>query len=66
MGKTRFFDTVSQSWQDAVTIDPDRMLENEIVTGPTLLVAKDTTIVVPTGYSAEMSAGGYLLITPQD
>ncbi len=66
VGKTRFFDTVSQSWQDAVTIDPDRMLENEIVTGPTLLVAKDTTIVVPTGYSAEMSAGGYLLITPQD
>ena len=49
-----------------MTIDPDRMLENEIVTGPTLLVAKDTTIVVPTGYSAEMSAGGYLLITPQD
>jgi N-methylhydantoinase A len=66
VGKTRFFDTVSQSWQDAVTIDPDRMLENEIVTGPTLLVAKDTTIVVPTGYSAKMSVGGYLLITPQD
>ncbi len=66
MGKTRFFDTVTQSWQDAVTIDPDRMPESEVVSGPVLLVAKDTTIVVPTGYSAEMSAGGYLLITPRD
>ena len=46
VGKTRFFDTVSQSWQDAVTIDPDRMLENEIVTGPTLLVAKDTRTAI--------------------
>ena len=66
MGKTRFFDTVTQTWQDAVTIDPDRMSENEMVSGPALLVAKDTTIVVPTGYSAEMSARGYLLITPKD
>jgi len=65
MGKTRFFDSVTQLWQDAVTVDPDRMSENEMVSGPALLVAKDTTIVVPTGYSAEMSVGGYLLITPQ-
>jgi hypothetical protein len=31
------------------------MLENEMVGGPELSVAMDTTIVVPTGYSAEMA-----------
>jgi hypothetical protein len=45
---------------------PNRMLEKEMVSGPALLAAKDTTIVVPVGYSAEMSTGGYLLITSRD
>ena len=43
-------------------IDPDRMVLDESVAGPTLLVAIDTTVVVPTGYSARMSAGGYVVI----
>jgi N-methylhydantoinase A/oxoprolinase/acetone carboxylase beta subunit len=42
------------------------MCENERVNGPALLVAKDTTIVIPTDYSAKMANGGYLIITPND
>ena len=66
VGKTRFFDTVTQSWQEAATLDPDCMRENERIDGPALLVAKDTTIVLPTDYSAKMASGGYLIITPND
>ena len=62
--KTRFYDSVSQTWQQVPTTDLDNMLESDCVAGPTLLVAKDTTVVIPTGYSAKMASGGYVVISP--
>ena len=62
--KTRFYDSVSQSWEQVHTTDLDNMLESERVVRPTLLVAKDTTVVIPTGYYAEMVSGGYVVISP--
>ena len=62
IGNTRFFDAVTQSWQQVTMADPDRMREDEVVTGPALLVAVDTTVVVPSGYSARMTVGGYVVI----
>jgi len=43
-------------------VDPDRMAVDEVIGGPALLVAVDTTVVVPTGYSARMATGGYVVI----
>ena len=36
--KTRFYDSVSQIWQQVPTTDLDNMLESDCVAGPTLLV----------------------------
>jgi N-methylhydantoinase A len=62
IGDTRFFDAVTQSWVQASMVDPDRMAVDEVIGGPALLVAVDTTVVVPTGYSARMATGGYVVI----
>jgi N-methylhydantoinase A len=62
IGDTRFFDAVSQTWVQATTADPDRMAVDEIIAGPALLIAVDTTVVVPSGYSARMTTGGYVVI----
>lgn len=61
-GETRFFDPVTQAWVQATMADPDQMNRDEVITGPALLVAVDTTVVVPDGYSARMTAGGYVVI----
>lgn len=62
IGDTRFFDAVTQSWVDASMVDPDRMAVDEAIGGPALLVAVDTTVVVPSGYTARMTTGGYVVI----
>ena len=62
IGTTRLFDPVTQSWNEVTMLDPDLMLEDETISGPALLVAVDTTVVVPSGYSARMTAGGYVFI----
>ena len=66
IGSTRLFDPVTKSWSEVTMVDPDRMHENETLSGPTLLVAVDTTVVVPSGYSATMTVGGYVVIEKGD
>lgn len=64
LGDVRLFDPVGQSWTQASMVDPDLMGDNESLNGPALLVAVDTTVVVPSGYCARMSPGGYVVIEP--
>ena len=62
-GSTHFYDIASNSFVEAKMTNPDYMSTKETIKGPALLVATDTTIVVPSGYSAEKTSGGYLSIT---
>ncbi|MEC9248431.1 MAG: hydantoinase/oxoprolinase family protein [Pseudomonadota bacterium] len=62
-GSTRFYDISSRSFVEAKMADPDYMNINDTINGPALLVSADTTIVVPSGYFAKKTSGGYLSIT---
>ena len=43
-------------------IDPDRMLAGQVQAGPALLVAVDTTVVLPARATATMREDGYLVV----
>jgi hypothetical protein len=43
-------------------VDLDRMGEGQAITGPALLVASDTTVVVPSQARVSTRPGGHLLI----
>ena len=43
-------------------LDIDRMGTGQEVTGPILLVASDTTVVVPSGTRVSARPGGHLLV----
>jgi hypothetical protein len=47
---------------DAPMVDPDRMARGHVQVGPALLVAVDTTVVLPSGTRAVMSDTGYLTV----
>ena len=49
-GSTHFYDIASSSFVEAKMANPDYMSTKETIKGPALLVATDTTIVVPSGY----------------
>ena len=61
-GVTRFFDGGERRYVDAIMTDPDRMPADGLVEGPALLVAVDTTVVVPSGYGARMTQSGHIAI----
>ena len=62
IGETRFYDTQQKTFIDAPMVDPDRMRSGDEQAGPALLVATDTTVVLPSGATAVASPGGYLTI----
>ena len=64
LGQSRFYDTVAQGYVDAVMIDPDKIPAEGNVSGPALLVAVDTTMVVPSGYTARMTPTGHVTVQP--
>jgi N-methylhydantoinase A len=66
MGQTRFYDTTQKAMVSAPMLDPDRMQPGQTQAGPALLVAVDTTVVLPSGATAAMSDGGYLTIELRD
>ena len=66
VGTTRFYDTLRKSMVEAPLIDPDRLAAGETLAGPALLVAVDTTIVLPSGARAAMAEHGYLTIELDD
>ena len=62
IGETRFYDTQAKTFIDAPMVDPDRMRPGDEQAGPALLVATDTTVVLPSGATAVASPDGYLII----
>jgi len=63
LGHTRFYDSVGGAMVDAPLFDPDRLAPGQVVHGPALLVAVDTTIVVPADAQARMTAQGYVAVS---
>ena len=62
LGTTRFYDSTAATMADAPMVDPDRMARGHVQVGPALLVAVDTTVVLPSGTRAVMSDTGYLTV----
>lgn len=62
IGEARFYDGGQKTFTEASMFDPDRMEDGTSIDGPALLVAKDTTIVLPSGATAVASSNGYLTI----
>jgi N-methylhydantoinase A/oxoprolinase/acetone carboxylase beta subunit len=46
----------------APMLDPDRMQPGQTQAGPAILVAVDTTVVIPAGALATMTDGGYIIV----
>ncbi len=59
---THFYDSVRGTMVEAPLIDPDRMAAGQVQEGPALLVAVDTTVVLPSGARAMMTEHGYLAV----
>ena len=66
LAMTRFFDAVAGAMVDAPMIDPDRMAVGQTIDGPALLVATDTTVVLPSKACATMTEQGCLAIDRDD
>ena len=62
LGQTQFYDTTRQAMVEAPMLDPDRMSPGQALTGPALLVAIDTTVMLPSGTTAVMSDAGYITV----
>ena len=62
IGETRFYDTQQKTFVEVPMLDPDRMEPGDAQGGPALLVAADTTVVLPSGATAVAMSGGYLII----
>ena len=62
IGETRFYDKQAKTFVEVPMLDPDRMQPGDAQQGPALLVATDTTVVLPAGATAVASRGGYLTI----
>ena len=62
IGETRFYDTQAKAFVEVPMLDPDRMEPGTEQHGPALLVAADTTVVLPSGSTAVATSGGYLTI----
>ncbi len=62
LGRTRIYDGIDRHFVEAAMIDPERLVPGEKVQGPALLVAMDTTVLLPSDAQAVARADGYLLI----
>ena len=62
IGETRFYDTQQKTFVEVPMLDPDHMRPGDKQHGPALLVATDTTVVLPSGATAVATSGGYLTI----
>lgn len=62
LGQTRFYDSTQKTMVDAPMLDPDRMQPGQTQAGPAILIAVDTTVVLPSGAVATMAAGGYITV----
>ncbi|MGE0487289.1 MAG: hydantoinase/oxoprolinase family protein [Gammaproteobacteria bacterium] len=62
IGDTELFDAESRTRRVVPLIDIERMGVGDVVTGPALMVAADTTVVAPAGTRVSARSGGHLLI----
>lgn len=62
VGETTFYDTSRGQRRSVPLIDLDRIGEGQAINGPALLVASDTTVVVPSQARVSARPGGHLLI----
>jgi len=65
LGTTAFYDSVARTMTAAPMVDPDRLPPGHSLEGPALLVAVDTTVVLPAGAQATMSEHGHLVVRLQ-
>ena len=66
IGETTLYDARERQAVVVPMIDPDRMLAGQTQAGPALLVAVDTTVVLPANSTATMSNDGYLVVDLAD
>ena len=62
VGESELYDAGSQRRRTVPLVDIDRMGAGSAVTGPALLVASDTTVVVPAGAQVSGRPGGHLMV----
>lgn len=62
IGETELYDAASRGRRAVPLVDIDRMRAGETIAGPALLVASDTTVVVPAATRVSARLGGHLLI----
>lgn len=62
LGQTRFYDSDTRCFVEASMIDPDQLLVGEKFNGPALVIAADTTVVLPPNTTATAHADGHLLV----
>lgn len=60
--RTVIYDERAKTFVEVPMLDPDELLPGEAVTGPALLVATDTTVVLPHDARATAGAGGHILV----
>lgn len=61
-GSSRVFDTASREFRETPMIDPALLRAGEPLAGPALIVAPDTTVVLPADARAFVGAEGQLII----
>lgn len=62
VGQTELYDASSRARRSVPLVDLDRMSAGQTITGPALLVASDTTVVVPSDARVSARPEGHLLI----
>jgi N-methylhydantoinase A len=62
LGRTELYDASSRARRSVPLVDLDRLGEGQAITGPALLVAADTTVLVPAQARLSARPGGHLLI----
>lgn len=62
LGHTRLYDGIGRRFIDAPMLDAERLAVGASVQGPALIVATDTTVVLPVDAQTTARADGYLLI----
>ncbi|MBI4696063.1 MAG: hydantoinase/oxoprolinase family protein [Gammaproteobacteria bacterium] len=62
LGTTPLYDAAAAAYREALLLDPAYLPYDTAVPGPALIVAPDTTVVVPGDASVTARRGGYLVI----
>lgn len=66
LGVTRFYDGLARAHRDVPLIDADKLRHGDLLQGPALLVATDTTIVLPADASLSVRGDGCLVLELED